>query len=65
MFYYGNTNRCFPKNELFPPENPIICQQSEAVNTQFVIKCCNNKDYCNLKLSPTLAPQMQNKGKTQ
>jgi len=48
--------RCFPKSELFPPENPLFCQHSEGVHTRFVIKCCNDADYCNMNLSPTLAP---------
>jgi TGF-beta receptor type-1 len=48
--------RCFHKNDLFPPENPIICQHSESLHNKFVIKCCTDSDYCNLNLKPTLTP---------
>lgn len=50
--------RCFPKRELQPPEHPMVCQHSESFESKslFVIKCCNNYDYCNRDLSPTLAP---------
>ncbi|XP_071044266.1 TGF-beta receptor type-1 [Parasteatoda tepidariorum] len=50
--------RCFPKKELQPPEHPMVCQHSESIKskTLFVIKCCQNYDYCNRDLSPTLAP---------
>ncbi|RWS31446.1 transforming growth factor-beta receptor type I-like protein [Leptotrombidium deliense] len=50
------TNRCYERKELVPYENPIICQHSAAKRDQFVIKCCKNRDYCNLDLRPTLSP---------
>ncbi|CAL1295124.1 unnamed protein product [Larinioides sclopetarius] len=50
--------RCFPKKDLQPPEHPLFCHYSENMKskTLFVIKCCHGYDYCNLDLTPTLAP---------
>ncbi|GAB6028308.1 TGF-beta receptor type-1 [Chamberlinius hualienensis] len=48
--------RCFPKDKLFPPENPIWCLNSELANSKFVIQCCKSHDFCNQELNPTLAP---------
>ncbi|CAM6031433.1 unnamed protein product, partial [Sphagnum compactum] len=47
---------CFHKSDLFPPENPIICQHSESLHNKFVIKCCTESDYCNLNLKLNLTP---------
>ncbi|XP_076373575.1 TGF-beta receptor type-1-like isoform X2 [Tachypleus tridentatus] len=48
--------RCIAKKSMLPPENPLICLHSKLASYHFVIKCCSDYDYCNLYLSPSLAP---------
>jgi hypothetical protein len=52
--------RCFHKSDLFPPENPVICQHSESIQNKFVIKCCTDSDYCNVNLKLNLTPNGKN-----
>ncbi|XP_076304565.1 TGF-beta receptor type-1-like isoform X1 [Tachypleus tridentatus] len=48
--------RCIPKDNMYPQNKPIHCQNSERASFHFVIKCCKDYDFCNRFLSPTLAP---------
>lgn len=39
--------RCYDKNDLLPPENPVHCQYSNRLQRKIDIQCCLDKDYCN------------------
>jgi len=48
--------RCLPQWQLFPPENPLWCQQSSSSTSRLSrppppqVKCCRNEDFCNVRL---------------
>ncbi|GLH00172.1 Raf homolog serine/threonine-protein kinase Raf [Gryllus bimaculatus] len=46
--------RCLDQQLVYPPENPFLCHPADKLNDTFVIECCKNHDFCNLKLNPTL-----------
>lgn len=54
--------RCFHKEKLFPPGNPLWCKiAKEAHMTEnvgpFVIDCCQDSDFCNQHLNPKFPPE--------
>uniref|UniRef100_A0A0A9Z9V2 Serine/threonine-protein kinase receptor n=1 Tax=Lygus hesperus TaxID=30085 RepID=A0A0A9Z9V2_LYGHE len=46
--------RCLEKDQIQPPENPIMCHHNGKRNHSFVIACCRNIDHCNRHLNPSL-----------
>ncbi|ELT99041.1 hypothetical protein CAPTEDRAFT_227433 [Capitella teleta] len=45
---------CMGKGKSFPPENPHWCHDTE--DDTMIVRCCNDADYCNQHIEPTLAP---------
>nr|CAD7392747.1 unnamed protein product [Timema cristinae] len=56
--------RCYPKEALFPPDDPIWCSTvpsgpffaGSQRDDPFVVECCSDRSYCNLELLPTFPP---------
>lgn len=47
-------DRCLEQALIYPPENPILCHSTKALNDTFVIECCNSHNMCNKELRPLL-----------
>lgn len=39
-----------------PPDRPFFCENSDIRKHEYSIECCDDSDYCNQKLMPTLPP---------
>nr|CAD7589421.1 unnamed protein product [Timema genevievae] len=60
----AGTERCYPKEALFPPDDPIWCSTvpsgpffaGSQRDDPFVVECCSDRSYCNLELLPTFPP---------
>lgn len=53
-FFGCKNKRCLEKEQVQPPENPILCHHNDKRNHSFVIACCKDADHCNRHLHPTL-----------
>lgn len=46
--------RCYSKEKLFPPGNPLFCNPESSQGENQVSECCHQEDFCNLYLNPKL-----------
>ncbi|PSN57906.1 hypothetical protein C0J52_00249 [Blattella germanica] len=46
--------RCLHKSEFFPMEYPLVCTPFVRQTPEMTVTCCNDSDYCNLKLVPPI-----------
>ena len=53
--------RCFSREQLQPPENPVLCRSQDP--TRYVIQCCDT-DYCNKNLDLKLKDLDEKDGKS-
>lgn len=49
--------RCLEKTLHVPAQNPFVCHKQPPLNQSFSMECCNDGDYCNTRLLPTLMPK--------
>ena len=52
--------RCFSREQLQPPENPVLCRSQDP--TRYVIQCCDS-NYCNKNLDLKLKDLDEKDGK--
>ena len=43
--------QCIPRDKLFPPGRPFVCQNSKATRHRFLLQCCDGPDYCNRNIT--------------
>jgi hypothetical protein len=53
--------RCLDRVLQVPHNNPLFCHRQNPLNTTFVMECCKNEDFCNVRLSPQLMQKPQGK----
>ncbi|EFA01312.2 TGF-beta receptor type-1 isoform X3 [Tribolium castaneum] len=51
--------RCLDRSLQVPHNNPLLCHRQNPLNSEFVMECCKNEDYCNVHLSPRLMQKPQ------
>ena len=46
--------RCLHVEDFFPAEFPVWCSSYSRQTPEWTLTCCNDTDYCNLKLIPPI-----------
>ena len=54
----GPTDSCIDREQQLPPDDPVWCNPEEGASPTLSALCCDDTNFCNARLTPTLAPPL-------